>query len=241
MKLCYSIEMNDPALDINAMPHILVVDDDERLRDLLLRYLSAQGCLVMTAESAAIADGMLKRFEYDLLVVDVMMPGEDGISLTRRLKQQFPHTPILMLTAKAETEYRIEGLEAGVDDYLSKPFEPRELWLRLQAILRRTLKTQPGVTKQIGDWYFDQDRRRLKSEDAADITLTETETALLALLMTKSGQVLNRYDLAEKLGLDASERTIDVQITRLRKKIEPDPKTPRYLQTVRGKGYVLRV
>lgn len=227
--------------DINAMPHVLVIDDDQRLRDLLLRYLSAQGCLVMTAEDAKMADEMLKRFEYDLLIVDVMMPGEDGITLTRRLKQDFPELPVLMLTAKAETEYRIEGLEAGVDDYLSKPFEPRELWLRLQAILRRTQKSEDPTETRIGNSVFDPDGRRLKIDGGTDVSLTETETALLTLLAAKTGETLNRYDLAEKLGLDASERTIDVQITRLRKKLEPDPKTPRYLHTVRGKGYVLRV
>ena len=228
---------------IDAMPHILVVDDDKRLRSLLLRYLSQQGCIVITAENAETAMYMLEKFAFDLTILDVMMPGEDGINLTKRIRTQYTDLPILMLTAKTETESRIQGLEAGVDDYLPKPFEPKELWLRLQAILRRTGFDQNHASEhiQIGDYVFDADHRVLKSENAENISLTESEIALLSLLIEHKGDILDRYFLADKLGLDAKERTIDVQITRLRKKIEPDPKTPRFLQTVRGKGYILKV
>lgn len=221
------------------VPQILVVDDDKRLRELLFRYLKTQGCLVICAENTAEAEGYLKRFVFDLVIMDVMMPGENGIDFTRRIKPDHPVLPFLMLTAKAETESRIEGLEAGVDDYLPKPFEPKELWLRIQAILRRTAIVKPSKNKMIGEYEFLADQRLLRSADQ-DVSLTESETSLLAFLYDKSGQTVDRYELADGLGLDSSERTIDVQITRLRKKIEQDPKNPRYLQTVRGKGYVLK-
>jgi len=227
--------------NIHDVPHILVVDDDKRLRDLLLRYLHQQNTVVVTAESAKSADEILEHFIFDIAIVDVMMPVEDGISLTRRLKEIYPEMPVLMLTAKAETEHRISGLEAGVDDYLSKPFEPKELWLRIQAILRRTaLTSRKNTDVRIGEYNFDLNARTLSHDDKSSISLTESETALLALLSKNMNEILDRYTLAEELGLNASERTIDVQITRLRKKIEPDPKTPRFLQTVRGKGYILR-
>lgn len=226
--------------DLDDVPHILVIDDDQRLRDLLYRYLNTQGCLVICAKDAAEAEEYLKRFVFDLAVIDVMMPNENGIDFTRRIKPDYPSLPFLMLTAKAETESRIEGLEAGVDDYLSKPFEPKELWLRIQAILRRSAITKPSKVKKIGEYEFKPEQRLLSQSDQ-DIALTESETTLLEFMFERAGQTVDRYDLADGLGLDSSERTIDVQITRLRKKIEQDPKSPRYLQTVRGKGYILRV
>ena len=235
--------MTDILQKIATMPHILVVDDDQRLRDLLLRYLGRQECMVMTAENTACADQMLKRFEFDIMIVDVMMPGEDGITYTRRLRTLYPDMPVLMLTAKNETEYRIEGLEAGVDDYLPKPFEPRELWLRIKSIIRRTQPVhnfeKDNIIK-IGDYTFNIKERSLTDLKGGNIFLTESETALLSMFADSAGEVLSREDLARLLGLKASERTIDVQITRLRKKLEPDARYPRYLQTVRGKGYVLK-
>ena len=233
--------MNLNIKDIDAAPHILVVDDDQRLRELLLRYFNSQGCLVMTAENATAAEKLLAKFEFDIAILDVMRPGDDGVTLTTRIKPKYPDLPILMLTAKAETEFRIEGLEAGVDDYLAKPFDPKELWLRAKAILQRTgFGLKQSALPQIGQFEFDKEKRLLLSGSGHDVSLTESEVALLDLLSEHSNQVLDRYYLSDKLGLDANERTIDVQITRLRKKIEPDPKTPVYLQTVRGKGYILK-
>ncbi len=228
------------AKNLAEVPQILVIDDDKRLRDLLFKYLGTQGCLVICAENAAEAEEYLKRFVFDMVVIDVMMPGESGIEFTRRIKPEYQNLPFLMLTARAETEARIEGLEAGVDDYLSKPFEPKELWLRIQAILRRSAALKPSKSNKIGEYTFDAEMRTLESDDR-QITLTESETLLLKFMHNKAGETVDRYELAEGLGLDSNERTVDVQITRLRKKMEADPKTPRYLQTVRGKGYVLRV
>ncbi len=225
---------------IDAAPHILVVDDDQRLRELIQRYMVQQGAIILTASDAAEADMVLEKFDCDLMVLDVMMPGEDGVSFAKRCKVERPDFPILMLTAKAETEFRIEGLEAGVDDYMPKPFEPRELWLRTQAILRRTgFGASEDIDLKFGEYTFVKDRRVLEGKGQS-IPLTESETALLIALSKKLGETYDRFELADALGLDATERTLDVQVTRLRKKIEPDPKTPRYLQTVRGQGYRLR-
>ena len=169
------------------------------------------------------------------------MPGETGIDFIRRIKPSYPQLPFLMLTALGETESRISGLEAGVDDYLSKPFEPKELWLRIQAILRRTIATAPTRERKIGAFEYNPENRILTSDTGQDIALTESENTLLEILFHSANETVDRYDLAEQMGLDASERSIDVQITRLRKKIETDPKSPRHLQTVRGKGYMLRI
>lgn len=221
-------------------PHILVVDDDERLRQLLSQYLTEQGFLVSTATDAAAARDILKYLSYDLIICDVMMPGEDGVSMTRSLKKDRFATPILLLTALGETESRITGLEAGADDYLPKPFEPRELLLRIHAILRRIAARPPEEKTEIrfGRWLLDLGRGELV--DGADrLLLTQVEHTLLKALASKKGEVITREELAGLCNLDAAERTIDVQVTRLRKKIEEDPKLPRYVQTVRGKGYVL--
>ena len=218
---------------------ILVVDDDKRLRNLLSKYLTKNDCLVICAEDAVAAEAYLERFQFDLMIVDVMMPGEDGISFSKRMKNAHVDMPILMLTALSETENRITGLEAGVDDYLPKPFEPKELMLRIQAILRRTLPNKNSA-QQIGKYVYSPDQRRLQTSDGDIVNLTESENELLKILHQSLNQTVDRYELADRMGLDASERSIDVQITRLRKKIETDPKNPRHLQTVRGKGYVLR-
>lgn len=238
----------DPLLTAADKPHLLVVDDDERLRELLSRFLTESGFLVTTAEHAAQARDILQQLSYDLIVLDVMMPGEDGLSLTRSLKDEGHATPVLLLTALGEVDARISGLEAGADDYLPKPFEPRELLLRINAILRRLAprKTDPRGqahdNKMIGKWRLDLQRGELidTTSDSNDrVALTQVEHTLLKALLSRHGVTVSREELASLCGVDAAERTIDVQITRLRKKIEADPKMPKYVQTVRGKGYVL--
>ena len=221
-------------------PHILVVDDDERLRDLLQRFLVEHGFLVTTAIDAADAREILKYLAYDLIICDVMMPGEDGMALTKALKKQGLAAPILLLTALGEIESRISGFEAGADDYLPKPFEPRELLLRINAILRRIATKPPEKEEKIrlGKWTLDLDRGELTSGEER-VTLTSVEHTLLKALASKKGEVVSREELAELCQMNANERTIDVQVTRLRKKVEEDPKLPRFIQTVRGKGYVL--
>ena len=224
--------------------HILIVDDDERIRGLLQKFLSRNGYWVSSARDAAHARRLLAGLEFDLIVLDVMMPGEDGISLTRALRQTLA-TPILLLTAKSETTDRISGLEAGADDYLAKPFEPKELLLRINAILRRVpkphLDNEVPKTLQIGDFRYDITRGELW-QGGDLIRLTSTENALMRIFAASPHQPISRNRLVEDLGRDkgqAQERAIDVQITRLRRKIEADPKAPRYLQTVRGAGYML--
>ncbi|MBR9766327.1 MAG: response regulator [Rhodobacteraceae bacterium] len=229
-------------------PHLLIVDDDERIRDLLARFLKRQGFLVSTARDAAHARRLLAGLEFDLIVLDVMMPGEDGITLTERLRGEI-RTPILLLTARGETEDRIRGLEAGADDYLVKPFEPRELSLRINAILRRVpdmpaARNLPKVL-HLGAVRYDIDRGELWSGDTP-VRLTATEVQLMRVFSAHPGEPLSRQQLVEELGRGASgdqpgaqERAVDVQITRLRRKIEADPKQPRYLQTIRGAGYML--
>lgn len=236
--------MNMPA-DANAnnperKPHILVVDDDERLRALLSRYLAENGFLVTTAEDAAQARDILDELTYDLIILDVMMPGEDGMALTRSLKEEGVATPVLLLTALGETESRITGLEAGADDYLAKPFEPRELLLRIHAILRRIAAQAPKPQNDIrlGRWSLDLARGELVDGEER-LPLTQAEHTLIRALASRKGDVISREDLANMCGIDAAERTIDVQVTRLRKKVEEDQKMPKYIQTVRGKGYVL--
>jgi len=225
-------------------PHILVVDDDERLRALLSRFLSENGFLVSTATDALHAREVLKYLAYDLLVMDVMMPGEDGTALTRALKAEGLTTPVLLLTALGETEQRISGFEAGADDYLPKPFEPRELLLRINAILRRSAaapKRDAALPMRFGRWRLDLERGELVDDTAGErMPLTSVEHTLMRALASRKGEVIGREELAEMCSMSASERTIDVQVTRLRKKVEEDPRLPKYVQTVRGKGYVLR-
>ncbi len=219
--------------------HILVVDDDTRLRQLLSRYLADNGYLVSTAADAAQARQQLGAVAFDLIVLDVMMPGESGLELTRSLRADNP-VPILLLTAMGETADRIHGLESGADDYLSKPFEPRELLLRISSVLRRSAREVPP-SKQLcrfGRFTFDGARNELL-DDGTAVHLTTGEAALLAVLAETPGQTLTREELAARTGAGGNLRTVDVQVTRLRKKIEDDPRLPRYLQTVRGRGYVL--
>ncbi|MDF1716096.1 MAG: response regulator [Antarcticimicrobium sp.] len=224
--------------------HLLIVDDDERIRDLLRKFLIRNGFLVSVARDAAHARRVLAGLEFDLIVMDVMMPGEDGVSLTRSLRETLG-TPILLLTARGETEHRIAGLEAGADDYLAKPFEPKELLLRINAILRRmpdipAAQTVPKILS-LGPIRYDIERGEMwRGEDL--VRLTATENQLMRIFSACPGEPVSRAKLVEDLGRDrgqAQERAVDVQITRLRRKIETDPKQPRYLQTVRGAGYML--
>ena len=224
--------------------HLLIVDDDERIRTLLQKFLIRHGFLVTAARDAAHARRILAGLDFDMIVLDVMMPGEDGLALTRSLRETM-QTPILLLTAKGETENRIEGLEAGADDYLAKPFEPKELLLRINAILRRMPDTTadeaaPKVLT-LGPIRYDMERGEMWQGDDL-VRLTATEVQLMKIFSAQPGAPLSRAKLVEELGRDrgqAQERAVDVQITRLRRKIEDNPKQPRYLQTVRGAGYML--
>jgi two-component system, OmpR family, phosphate regulon response regulator OmpR len=228
---------------IEAQPHLLVVDDDERIRSLLQKFLIRNGFLVSVARDAGHARRLLAGLEFDMVVLDVMMPGEDGVSLTRELRSRLT-IPILLLTAKGDAANRIEGFEAGADDYLVKPFEPKELLLRINAILRRApmMKPQSGPKMlQMGQVRYDLDRGELW-RGADLVRLTATEGALMRIFAAAPGAAISRDRLVGDLGseeMTAQERAVDVQITRLRRKIEADPKQPRYLQTVRGEGYML--
>jgi len=225
--------------EINADdPHLLVVDDDERLRTLLQRYLSKSGFRVTVAANAAEARALIKSLTFDAMVLDVMMPGENGFDFAESLRTH-SDIPILMLTARGEPSDRIEGLERGADDYLGKPFEPRELSLRLSALLRRTREPDRAPLRQVrmGANVFDLERRELRREGKL-VRLTESETQLLKVLTANAGHSFSRSALCSKLNI-ALERSVDVQVTRLRRKIEDDPKLPLYIQTVRGVGYVL--
>lgn len=225
-----------------AEAHLLIIDDDERIRTLLRKFLIRHGFWVSAARDAEHARRILSGLDFDLIVCDVMMPGEDGISLTRALRERMT-TPILLLTAKGETEDRIKGLEAGADDYLAKPFEPKELLLRVNAILRRVPVVEEAMPTALGlgGLRYDIERGELwEGEDL--IRLTATENQLMKIFSAQPGEPISRGALVEQLGRDegqAQERAVDVQITRLRRKLEADPKQPRYLQTVRGAGYML--
>ena len=234
---------------MSDQPHILVVDDDRRIRDLTARYLSEQGFNVVTANDAADARDKMKSLAFDLLVLDIMMPGENGLELTTSLRTE-SDVPILLLTARTETEDRIAGLQTGADDYLTKPFEPKELVLRIQSILKRVRPAERAAPQRrvikFGEFLFELDRRRL-FRGAEPVYLTEAETDLLAELATRAGEVVSRDALSSSAGdpdestLESSgSRQVDVQVTRLRRKIESDPRFPRYLQTVRGRGYLLQ-
>jgi two-component system, OmpR family, phosphate regulon response regulator OmpR len=222
--------------------HILVVDDDARLRDLLQQFLSGAGFRVTTAESAADARARMDSLTFDLIVLDLMMPGESGLDFAKSLRAKHNGgVPILMLTAMNESEDRIRGLETGADDYLPKPFEPRELVLRIGSILRRVPRADELVpaSARLGDILFDLGREEL-TRAGQPIALTAAERRLLRTLAERPGAVFSRDELTRILAPGGGERTVDVQVTRLRRKIEPDPKVPRYLQTVRGQGYLLR-
>jgi two-component system phosphate regulon response regulator OmpR len=219
-----------------AEPHLLVVDDDSRLRGLLRRYLSDNGFRVTTAADAAEARSKLAGFAFDLVVLDVMMPGENGLELTRALRRE-GRGPVLLLTAMAEPEDRVNGLEQGADDYLAKPFEPRELVLRIRNLLQRRPADPANRELRFGGFRFDLVRGEL-NRGGDPVHLTAAEAALLAILAQKAGQAVSREELS--LSLSGNVRNVDVQVTRLRRKIERDPRYPRYLQTARGIGYALK-
>ena len=228
----------------NMVSHLLIVDDDQRIRQLLQKYLVRNGFLVSIAQDAAQAKRLLCGLSFDLIVLDVMMPDQDGLSLTRELRESID-IPILLLTARSESEDRISGLEAGADDYLPKPFEPKELLLRIHAILRR-VPEQPEIDSQpklilLGEVKYDVRKGELWQADL-HIRLTGTEAQLMRIFAKSVGQPISRAELMSEMGRDqwqSQDRAIDVQITRLRRKIEANPKEPRYLQTVRGSGYML--
>lgn len=233
------------SMDIGA--HLLIVDDDERIRTLLQKFLMRNGFMASGARDAAQARVLLAGLSFDMIVLDVMMPGEDGLSLCREIRKT-DTTPILLLTAKGESGDRIEGLEAGADDYLSKPFEPKELLLRINAILRRVPApvedaTLPQVL-HLGPVRYDIERGEMW-QGQEPVRLTATEAALMRIFAHQPAEALSRGELVrllnrDKVGAEAvQERAVDVQITRLRRKIEVNPKEPRYLQTVRGAGYML--
>jgi two-component system phosphate regulon response regulator OmpR len=230
--------VGDIDTEAGSEPHLLVVDDDTRIRTLLQRFLSENGYRVSVARDAAEARQLLESLAFDFIILDVMMPGEDGFSLTKAIRAR-SGVPILLLTARGESADRIEGLERGADDYLPKPFEPRELLLRVATILRRA--SRPAVPQknivQLGVCRFDPERGELTRE-GKPVKLTSAELQLLRLLSANPGQTFTRSELSQQMGA-VLERTVDVQITRLRRKIEVDPRLPLYLQTVRGIGYVL--
>ena len=222
-------------------PHILVVDDDQRIRDLLGNFLRANGYRVTTAEEAASARSSMRNLAFDLIILDVMMPGEDGLSLARDLRGS-SQIPILMLTARGDFDDRVVGLEAGVDDYMPKPFDPRELLLRLKNVMKRRSEpqSQPAASTpqevRFGKFTFSLARGELKADGEA-IKLTEMERNLMRFFAGRPGDTVEREELADLSG-NESERSVDVQINRLRRKIEADPANPAFLQTVRGRGYI---
>lgn len=237
--------MNAAGMDIGA--HLLIVDDDERIRTLLQKFLMRNGFMASGARDAAHARVLLNGLSFDLIVLDVMMPGEDGLSLCRDIRAT-SSTPILLLTANGESSDRIEGLEAGADDYLPKPFEPKELLLRINAILRRMPAPAEDATVpqvlHLGPVRYDIERGEMfHGQDP--VRLTATEAALMRIFAHQPAEALSRGELVSLLNRDkvggepVQERAVDVQITRLRRKIEMNPKQPRYLQTVRGAGYML--
>ena len=220
--------------------HLLIVDDDDRIRELLKEYLAREGYRVTGAAHAAAARRLMELIEFDLVVLDIMMPGESGLDLTTwvRSKADTSSTPVLLLTARGEADDRIEGLSRGADDYMTKPFDPRELALRIEAILRRT-GGKPMSPREIklGAAVFDMERLEL-TRDGQPQRLTEAEAQLLKTLAQSAHAPVERMQLASDTA-DITGRAVDVQVTRLRRKLEKDPKNPRYLQTVRGVGYML--
>jgi len=230
----------DPTIPKDDAPHLLVIDDDTRIRTLLKQYLTENGFRVSVAGNADEARRKLVGLDFDLLIVDVMMPGESGVELTKSLREH-KTVPILMLTALSETDSRIAGLEAGADDYLPKPFDPRELILRINNILRRGGPQQTPKVEQIvfGPYTFQIARRELK-KGGEPLKLTDREQEILAIFAERAGETIPRHELVAN-DSEVGERTIDVQINRLRRKIERDPANPVWLQTVRGIGYRLSV
>jgi two-component system phosphate regulon response regulator OmpR len=235
--------MTPPPTSIDALvrpAHILIIDDDDRIRDLLKRFLSARGARCSGAADAVAARKLMSMLDFDLLIVDVMMPGEDGFSVAESVRKT-SDVPIILLTARGQAEDRIRGLAVGADDYVPKPFEPEELALRINAILRRTLQKRPDKQGEVafGPNHFSMARSEL-TRNGKIIRLTDSELMLLKLLAARAGEPISREELARRTSA-GMERSVDVQVTRLRRKIEDDPRAPVFLQTVRGVGYRLAV
>ena len=220
----------------NFIAHILVVDDDDGIRSLVKQYLNEKNFLVTTSNSAENAAEKVAIIKFDLIVLDIMMTGKSGLDFIRENKKEI-NTPIILLTAKGETSDRVEGLEIGADDYLSKPFEPKELTLRIKNILNKTKKSNPTRIIQFGNIKIDLNKLLiLKSEK--EFKINNTEKIILEKMINEPGKTFSREEIGKLIEID-KERSVDVIITRLRKKIEVDPKNPKYLQTIRGSGYVL--
>ena len=222
---------------MTTQTHLIVIDDDDRVRDLLKQYLSRQGHSVTTAPDAATARKLFQTFSFDLVILDIMMPGEDGLSLLKALREDGNDSPVLLLTARGQASDRIEGLKLGADDYLPKPFEPEELALRVSAIIRRSHVPPPPEEIEMSGLVFEPAKGLLSGPDG-HIRLTDSELQLLSILAQNAGEPISREALAAESS-NGTERSIDVQVTRLRKKIEPDPRNPIHIQTVRGIGYRL--
>jgi len=216
--------------------HILVVDDDDRIRELVKEYLNENGYIVSTGNSAEEAKIRLKYFKFDLIVLDVMMPGQNGFDLTKEIKKN-SDVPIILLTAKKEVENRIEGLELGADDYLGKPFEPKELLLRIKNIIKKRKKIDFNKINKIGDAKVDLNKMFIQLKNKVN-KINNTEKKVLLAMLSSPGKTFSRIRIGEMTNI-SQERSIDVMITRLRQKIETNPKNPKYLQTIRGSGYVL--
>ena len=221
---------------IKDTPHILVVDDDDKIRDLIKQYLQEKNFLVTTAENAIEAKKKIKIIKFDMLVLDIMMPGESGLSLTEEIKKN-NNTPIILLTAKGEVEDRIKGLEIGADDYLGKPFEPKELLLRLTNIIKKTKTKNLPEEQVVGSAIINLKKLTVKINNQIK-KINPTEKRVLEKMLNAPGKIFSRQEIGKVINI-TKERTVDVMITRLRKKIEIDPKNPKFFQTIRGSGYVL--
>lgn len=221
----------------NSKIHILVIDDDDKIRELLKQYLKNNNFIISTAINAADAEEKLKIFKFDMAIIDIMMPGKDGLQLTKEIRETLD-LPIILLTAKGEAEDRVKGLEIGAEDYLAKPFEPKELLLRISNIIRRNKKNKSTIDLiKIGKVFINVHRMEIQ-KDKKIIKISTSEKTLLENMINYAGKTFSREEISRITNL-TQERSIDVLVTRIRKKIEPDPKNPKYLQTVRGSGYVL--
>ncbi len=220
----------------NNKTHILIVDDDNRIRDLLKEYLKDNNFIISTSENAENAKIKLKQFKFDMIVLDVMMPGQNGYDFTKEIKKYF-NTPIILLTAKGEVENRIKGLELGADDYIGKPFEPKELLLRIKNIINKKNKIDLNVKYSIGEAKIDLNKMTINLGEK-NKKINSSEKKILIEMLANPGKSFTREQIGDISGI-SQERSIDVMITRLRQKIEINPKNPKYLQTIRGSGYVL--
>jgi two-component system phosphate regulon response regulator OmpR len=221
----------------NSKIHVLIIDDDEKIRDLLKQYLKNNNFFVSTAINASDAEEKLKIIKFDLAIIDIMMPGKDGLQLTKEIREKID-LPIILLTAKGEPEDRVRGLELGAEDYLPKPFEPKELLLRIKNVIKRIKKNKHVITSiKIGKAHVNIKKMEIQKEKKI-IKINASEKILLENMISSAGKIFSREEISKITNL-TQERSIDVLVTRLRQKIEPDPKNPKYLQTVRGTGYVL--